>query len=82
MKATEVKRLKELVQENACLKRLLADAELKKAMIKELAVGKIFFARRNAAGPCVFCRITSGCPSAGPVGWPARTARHSAGRYR
>ena len=33
MKATEAKRLKELEQENASLKRLLADAELDKAML-------------------------------------------------
>jgi len=39
MKATEAKRLKELEQENACLNRLLADAELDKAMLKELAEG-------------------------------------------
>jgi transposase-like protein len=38
-KATEAKRLKELEQENARLKRLLADAELDKAMLKELAEG-------------------------------------------
>jgi len=35
MKATEAKRLKELEQENARLKRLLADAELDKAILKE-----------------------------------------------
>jgi hypothetical protein len=34
MKATEAKRLKELEQENNRLKRLLADAELDKAMLK------------------------------------------------
>jgi transposase-like protein len=39
MKATEAKRLKELEQENSRLKRLLADAELDKAMLKELAEG-------------------------------------------
>jgi transposase-like protein len=39
MKATEAKRLKELEQENTRLKRLLADAELDKAMLKELAEG-------------------------------------------
>ena len=33
MKATEAKRLKELEQENSRLKRLLADAELDKAML-------------------------------------------------
>ena len=40
MKADEVKRLKELEAENARLKRLLAEAELDKAMLKELAEGK------------------------------------------
>jgi putative transposase len=39
MKATEAKRLKEMEQENTRLKRLLADAELDKAMLKELAEG-------------------------------------------
>jgi transposase-like protein len=40
MKATEAKHLKELEQENSRLKRLLtADAELDKAMLKELAEG-------------------------------------------
>ena len=39
MKATEAKRLKELELENTRLKRLLADAELDKAMLKELAEG-------------------------------------------
>jgi hypothetical protein len=39
MNATEAKRLKELVQENVRLKRLHADAELVKAMLKELAEG-------------------------------------------
>ena len=39
MKASEAKRLKELEQENSRLKRLLADAELDKAMLKELAEG-------------------------------------------
>jgi transposase-like protein len=35
MKATEAKRLKELEGENARLKRLLAEAELDKAILKE-----------------------------------------------
>jgi putative transposase len=39
MKATEAKRLRELELENTRLKRLLADAELDKAMLKELAEG-------------------------------------------
>jgi len=39
MKATEAKRLKELELENTRLKRLLADAELDKAVLNELAEG-------------------------------------------
>src|SRR6202021_1020805 len=39
MKANDAKRLKELEVENARLKRLVADAELDKAMLKELAEG-------------------------------------------
>jgi transposase-like protein len=39
MKAQEAVRLKELELENARLKKLLAEAELDKAMLKELASG-------------------------------------------
>jgi len=39
MKASDAKRLKELESENARLKRLLAEAELDKSMLKELAEG-------------------------------------------
>ena len=39
MKASDAKRLKELEGENARLKRLLAEAELDKAMLKELVEG-------------------------------------------
>jgi hypothetical protein len=39
MKANEAKRLRELESENARLKRLLAEAELDKAMLKELSEG-------------------------------------------
>ena len=39
MKADEAKRLKELERENSRLKKLLAEAELDKAMLKELAEG-------------------------------------------
>ncbi|QPN58426.1 IS3 family transposase [Synechococcus sp. CBW1107] len=47
MKATEAKRLKELEQENSRLKRLLADAELDKAMLKELFGGKLLSPERR-----------------------------------
>jgi transposase-like protein len=39
MKANDAKRLKELEVENTRLKRLLAEAELDKAMLKEIAQG-------------------------------------------
>ena len=39
MKCEEAKRLKELEQENSRLKKLLAEAELDKAMLKDLAEG-------------------------------------------
>ena len=39
MKANEARRLKELEIENTRLKKLLAEAELDKAMLKELAEG-------------------------------------------
>jgi putative transposase len=39
MKASEAKRLRELEVENTRLKKLLAEAELDKAMLKELAEG-------------------------------------------
>jgi len=40
MKVDQAKRLKELEKENGRLKRLLADAELDKAILKEAASGK------------------------------------------
>jgi len=40
MKADDAKRLKELERENGRLKKLLAEAELDKAMLKEISEGK------------------------------------------
>ena len=40
MSPSHARRLKELKVENARLKKLLAEAELDKAMLKELAEGK------------------------------------------
>jgi putative transposase len=40
MEVSEVKRLRELEQENARLKKLLAEAELDKSGLKELVRGK------------------------------------------
>jgi hypothetical protein len=39
MKANEAKRVRELESENARVNKLLAEAELDKAMLKELAEG-------------------------------------------
>ena len=39
LKADDAKRLRELEKENSTLKRLLADAELDKAALKEIARG-------------------------------------------
>jgi len=39
LKAEDAKRLKDLERENTTLKRLLADAELEKAALKEIAKG-------------------------------------------
>jgi putative transposase len=39
LKADDAKRLKDLERENAALKRLLADAELEKSALKEIAKG-------------------------------------------
>ena len=40
MSPTEARRLKELQEENTKLKRLLGEAELEKALLRELAEGK------------------------------------------
>ena len=47
MKANDAKRLKELEGENARLKKLLAEAELDKAMLKEIAEGKLLTPNRK-----------------------------------
>ena len=40
LKAHDAKRLRQLERENATLKRLLAEAELEKAALKEIAKGE------------------------------------------
>ncbi|MCT2181312.1 IS3 family transposase, partial [Kocuria sp. p3-SID1433] len=49
LKADDAKRLKELEKQNATLKRLLAEAELEKAGLKELAGGKLLSPDRRRA---------------------------------
>ncbi len=52
LKADDAKRLKELEKHNVTLMRLLAEAELAKAVLKELAEGN-FSARTGAAPPLI-----------------------------
>ncbi|MEM1330099.1 MAG: IS3 family transposase [Planctomycetota bacterium] len=47
LKTDQAKKLKALEKENARLKRLLADAELDKAMLREVAFGKLLSPRRR-----------------------------------
>ena len=49
LKADDAKRLKDLERENSTLKRLLADAELEKAALKEIARGKLLSPERRRA---------------------------------
>lgn len=49
MKADDAKRLKELEGENARLKKLLAEAELDKSMLKEIAEGNFLSPNRRRA---------------------------------
>ncbi len=49
LKADDAKRLKDLERENSTLKRLLADAELEKAALKEIARGQLFSPERRRA---------------------------------
>jgi putative transposase len=77
MKASGAKRLKEFEGENARLKKLLAEAELDKAMLKELAEGE-WCPRIVAAAPWWCCRDGSGFRSARHAGWWVSTARRNA----
>src|SRR4051794_30969272 len=77
MKADGAKRLRELESENARLKKLLAEAELDKSMLKELAEGN-WRPRNAAAAPSACCGRVSGYPSAAPAVWSVSTAPLSA----
>ncbi len=51
-KAADARRLKDLEKQNATPKRLLVEAELEKAALKELSEGN-FWTRPGAVRPCV-----------------------------
>jgi len=73
LKAENAERLKDLERENATVKRLLADAELEKAGLREIAAGNL---SARSAGERLFV-TSSGCrgsASASPAAWPGNTA--------
>ena len=69
MEVSEARRLRELEAENAKLKRLLGEAELDKAALKELVEGK-WLRPRSGAGPWNTSRVAA-TANAAPVGWLA-----------
>ena len=77
MEASGAKRLKTLKVENARLKKLLAHAELDKAILKGLAEGK-WWPRIVLAAPWW---SGSRFPSAGRVGWWVNTVLPNADRH-
>ena len=79
MKANQARRLKELEVENGRLKKLLAEAEFDKAMLKELAEGN-FCPRSVADGPWSCSSIASGSPNAARARSPDSTAPRNVDR--
>ena len=78
MKANDAKRLKELEGENARLKKLLAEAELDKSMLKETRRGKLLTPNRDAQRRRRCCATGSGSPNDERAGWSVSTAPPSA----
>ena len=68
LRVDQAKRLKGLEQENARLKRLVADLSLDNSILKEVAAGN-FSARPDAERRSSMFRTRSRCQSAGPVAW-------------
>jgi hypothetical protein len=64
LKAEEARRLTQLKKENARLIKVLAEAELEEAMVKDLA-DRSLVGRNAAAGPSRNCRNVSGSESFG-----------------
>ena len=77
----ELRRLKELEQENAKLKRMYADLALENAAIKDVLSRKLY--RRSRAGPSRRCSSrTMISRSCGPAGWPDSRERRGTARRR
>ena len=76
MKLDQAKRLRDLEKENARLKRLLADVELDKAILKEAASGNWWSPPANVASLSIRV-VSSASLNAGLAGWWASTGRPS-----
>jgi len=76
LRVDQAKRLKGLEQENARLKRLVADLSLDTSILKEVAAGN-FSARPDAERRCVMRKPSSQSRNAGPVGSWANAGPHS-----
>ena len=75
LRLDQAKRLKTLEQENARLKRLVADQALDNAILKEVASGQVC-ARRDDARPWFMYDTTWTSRNGGPVGyWTSRGRR-------
>jgi putative transposase len=82
MKVDRAKRLKELEKENGRLKRLLADADLDKAILREAASGRYRARRSDAPWSSTSARRSAptACRGAGRAGSWAGRARRGVGR--
>jgi putative transposase len=81
LRVDQAKRLKELEKENSRLKRLLADAELDKAILREVAEGK-FWARQSdekRSITSVTCSAGNASANVGLVASSGRRGVHSVG---
>ena len=74
MKADDAKRLKELEGENARLKKLLAEAELDKSMLKEIGGGKLLTPNRRRSA-VVMLQNRFGVSERRACRWSASTGR-------
>jgi putative transposase len=77
MTVSDARRLKELEAENSKLKRLLAEAELDKAALKDLLSRK-WWAHGSDARRWTCCGRNAVTASPGPVGWWASLDRYMA----
>jgi cell shape-determining protein MreC len=68
MQAEEARRLTQLEKENARLKKLLAEAELEKAVLKDLSEGTV-----RARNPGVWTSRPYRSISGNPSVWPAKS---------